>query len=63
MKVVSIDEIEIGDKVVVQESDTTVQVMTVMDYFVSDGLIVFKETCPLDYAPNEEQIIVLDDDY
>jgi len=63
MKVVSIEEIEIGDKVVVQDSDTTVQVMTVKDCFVSDGLIVFEETYPLDYAPNEEQIVVLDDDY
>lgn len=63
MRVLSIDELRPKDKVVIQETKDTVKVMTVKKVYPKDYLIVFKETAPLDYAPEDpDQIIVLDKD-
>ena len=62
MRIVSIDELEIHDKVVVQKAySEEVEVLTVLEVWPDDLLIVFKEKYPLDYAPEDpDQIVVLD---
>jgi hypothetical protein len=63
MRVVSIEELEIHDRVVVQEDKDTLRVFTVKEVHPDDGLIVFKEMEPLDYAPEDpDQIVVMDDE-
>lgn len=64
MRVISIYELRPKDKVVIQVDRNTVNVMTVKKVYKKDYLIVFKESAPLDYAPEDpEQIFVLDNDY
>lgn len=63
MRVVSIEELEINDRVVVQLSSNTVQIYTVKEVLLDEGLIMFKEMEPLDYDPEDpDQIVVLDDE-
>jgi len=62
MRVVSIEELEIHDRVVVQEDDALL-ILTVKEVWPDNCLIVFKEIEPLDYAPEDpEQIVVMDDE-
>ena len=63
MRVVSIEELEIDDRVVVQEDKDTLRILTVKEVWPDNGLVVFKEMEPLDYAPEDpEQIVVMDDE-
>lgn len=62
MRIVSIEELEINDRVVVQEDKDTLRVLTVKEIWPDDGFIVFKEIEPLDYAPQDtENIVVMDE--
>ena len=62
MRVVSIEELEIHDRVVVQEDDTLL-IFTVKEVWADDCLIVFKEMGSWDYTPEDPmQIVVMDDE-
>lgn len=61
MNIVSIQELEVNNKVVVQTDIDTVHIFTVKEVLIDSGLIIFKEMDPLDYAPEDpEQIVILD---
>jgi hypothetical protein len=61
MRVVSIEELEIFDKVVIQTEPNKVEIKTVKEVWPDNCLIVFEEMAPMDYAPEDpEEIIVLD---
>ena len=63
MRIVSIEELEIHDRVVVQEDKDTLRILTVKEVWPDNCLIVFKEMGSLDYAPEDpEQIVVMDDE-
>ena len=60
MEIISIEELEPGDKVVIQTDVNSVDILTVQEVYPDDNLIIFKEMTPLDYAPEDpSQIIVL----
>lgn len=64
MQIVRIEELEISDRVIIQDSKDTVRVLTVKEVYPDECLIVFKEMGILDYAPEDpENIIIMDDDF
>jgi hypothetical protein len=63
MEIKAIEELIIGDKIVIQTDIDKVEVHTVKKIFIDDGLVITDESYPMDLTVDIEYIPTLDDTF
>jgi len=63
MEIVSIEEIEKGDLIVIQTHEKTVDVHTVKEVMIDENLIISEESYPLDFYVESESVVRLNSTY
>ena len=63
MKIKPIEELEIGDKIVIQTGHDTVEVQTIKELLDDAGMFITEESYPMEITVDWFYIPVLDDDF